>query len=799
MRSVQVYVEGQRLELYKDEQITIQSEQQNVRQIDSVKTDFSKPFTVPASSHNNAIFEHFYQSDIDSTIDHNIRRNAVIEIDLVTFRKGKIQLEKSNLKNGQPESYSLTFYGEAIAIKDKFGDDILSDMTELSNTSFAYTQVNVLSEVQDSAVNPIKFPLIVNRSVTYGDGSSTDVSHSGTGAIHTDELFPAINMETLFDTIQSRYGLTFNGTFLDSDRFKRAYLYCKNAQDFTFITKQENNPLANPIANSGNYNTSLSASDYFVNGELILTDQSTPNLFPNPIGSSVYYKTEYYVLAKVDNLSQSDTTWYLDVYINGSLSNTLQGTGNGTNHIQVSQTYTSGMSEQVFTFKFRGDRASSGDVTVRYVQKASKPDASFDLNYFDSVDTISLSSDMDVMSYLPNMKVVDFFKGVLNMFNLTCYNTGNNTFQVETIEDWYQKGAILDVTSHVDIDTIDVNRVPLYKSIEMKYKTSKSANNEGFNSLFKKQYGDAKNTFDYEGGEYKVELPFENLMMNTFRDEGSDLQVGLTIDSAGSKYVPEPMILYMSTYLNADFNINNGAHVSVTGYVPFGQDMRSGGVDYSLNFSADNSTLLGYPIQKNLFATYYYDYLANLYSLKNRNIKLKAILPVSLITALQLNDRLVIRDKRYIINSMNTNVTNGEVSLDLIQDFRPTLSETGAIPVDVIKPDNSAQCLDVRVLLPNNCVSASISGSANIISITPTTITEDSIITVCIPENVATTGRILTEDELFNLALEDGSGDDVLQEEGTALPSEEAYILTITYTFSDGSTASSTQVIIQEP
>ena len=359
------------------------------------------------------------------------------------------------------------------------------------------------------------------------------------------------------------------------------------------------------------------------------------------------------------------------------------------------------------------------------------------------------------------------------------------------------KGAVIDITPHVDIDTIDVNRVPLYKNIDFQYKPSKSITNEAFRDLFSRDFGNARSSFDYDGGEYKIELPFTNLMFNRFTD--TDLQVGFNVDSDSNSYVPEPSIFYMYESTNADFNMNDGSHQALTSYVPFGQDVKYQGGTSSLNFSADYSILLNEPSQVNLFSSFYYPYLGNLYNLKNRNIKLKAILPVSLITALQLNDRLVIRDKRYIINSMNTNVTNGEVSLDLIQDFRATLSETGVPIVDIIKPDNSAQCLDVRVLLPKNCVSASISGSANIISITPTTITEDSIITVCIPENVAVTGRILTEDELFNLALEDGSGDDVLQEEGTALPSEEAYILTITYTFQDGSTASSTQVIIQEP
>ena len=115
MRQVQVYIEGKKIELFEDEQINVTSSVQNISDISKVFTDFSQSFTVPASTVNNAIFQHFYQSDVGDTqtgaslIDHNIRRNAVIEIDLTTFRRGKIQIEKANVKNGMPENYQLSF------------------------------------------------------------------------------------------------------------------------------------------------------------------------------------------------------------------------------------------------------------------------------------------------------------------------------------------------------------------------------------------------------------------------------------------------------------------------------------------------------------------------------------------------------------------------------------------------------------------------------------------------------------------------------------------------------------------
>jgi hypothetical protein len=113
----------------------------------------------------------------------------------------------------------------------------------------------------------------------------------------------------------------------------------------------------------------------------------------------------------------------------------------------------------------------------------------------------------------------------------------------------------------------------------------------------------------------------------------------------------------------------------------FGQDFTSlAHVDYSLNFAPETSTYHLYPIQQSLFATYYYQYLANLYNVKNRLTTYKTILPISLLTGLKLNDRVIIRDKRYIINDMNCNLVSGEVTLRLLNDFMPVS------PDDIIPP-----------------------------------------------------------------------------------------------------------------
>ena len=68
-RTVQIYVKDvdgnfQRLDLFKDENISITDKIQDVRDIAKVFTEFSQSFSVPASKTNNKLFKHYYNADI---------------------------------------------------------------------------------------------------------------------------------------------------------------------------------------------------------------------------------------------------------------------------------------------------------------------------------------------------------------------------------------------------------------------------------------------------------------------------------------------------------------------------------------------------------------------------------------------------------------------------------------------------------------------------------------------------------------------------------------------------------------
>ena len=101
--------DARRVELFSDEKISVSSSVQNIADISKVFTDFSQSFTVPASPHNNAIFKHWYENDVDNGYDARLRKNGFIELDTIPFRIGKFQLEKAQFKNGNIDNYQITF------------------------------------------------------------------------------------------------------------------------------------------------------------------------------------------------------------------------------------------------------------------------------------------------------------------------------------------------------------------------------------------------------------------------------------------------------------------------------------------------------------------------------------------------------------------------------------------------------------------------------------------------------------------------------------------------------------------
>jgi hypothetical protein len=662
---IQVY---DRLELFNDEKISVTLTTQNIQDISKTFTDFSQSFTVPASVVNNQIFEHFYQNDIDGTIDPNLRRPAYIELDFMPFRKGVISLEKANIKNGKVDNYSISFYGQLVSLKDIFGEDKLNQL-DLSSLEFTFNGTNIYNRITDLATDyNVRYPLIAsNRLWTYNDSGSQDITQNA-HAIAYNELFPAVKVARLMDAIETRYGISIASDFFSDERYTELFLLAKNATEYTFLTETKD---ADFISEASSI-TGLNPYD--------------PGDYVNILENSITFRelndaNRHTIQMQVATISGTGT-YYIEAYCNGIYEQTFENTGTGYPlKIQIAN-FTG--ADRVYTFNIKANAPMTMTVVFTYSIRTTIDDPITGnpvTNTNTSViqcNSVVLSGNVDITNTLPDMKVSDFFSGILKQFNMTCVGIDQNSFEILPLDLWYSNGITYDITNYVDIESVDVSKMPIYKKISFQYEQSESFINRNYFSISNSEYGNTDNVYNYDGGEFMVQLPFENLQFARAEDNDSPVHyaiLGYHLNKDYQAYIPKPTLLYLyGTSGTLDHNIkfyNGTTHVNISSYGLFGQDLTVGGIKYSLNWGADNSVIHAETIQDGLFATYYFNYLSNLYNLKQRLVSIKAQLPVKLVTYLKLNDRLIIRDKRYIINDLKKELHTGEAQITMYSDFTP--------------------------------------------------------------------------------------------------------------------------------
>lgn len=730
MRKVDVYIEViadsnnyEKLELFNDEEIQINSSIQNVQDLAKVYTDFTQSFTIPASPHNNRLFEHFYQSDVDANDNPNIRRNAFIEIGTIPFRSGKISIESSNIVKGRVESYSITFYGDLTSLKDKFGDKTLKDL-DLRSYGMNYSGSNVRGRIINTVSNDLEFPLITSkRHWTYGLGTSTCIDTTA-GAIVYNELFPALKVKRIFEAIQNDFNVSFNSNFFNQKLFTELFLWLKNGKDFLAYSESEdvtfssitgtNNILQDPTKVNINLTQNLTITANFTSATAGI------RLFVDAIQDGKLVKTTEIKVGSSETVF-SNATAFTAFNVKFRLRASTAGTA----------TVSFGFKYQIYENTYSGV-ILSGFVT----NTASSGAVTFTSPY------------VDPSVYAPNIKISDFVSGIFKMFNLTCYATSVDNFQVEPLDDWYTKGAVIDITKYVDTDEITIERHKLYKEISFNYEKSESyLNKRYFNETTNatREFGDVKESFaNYDGEEYKVEVPFENIYFtkeNITNVNEPPKAYLLNEDTATESYDNKPILLYIDSYQTTSFYFNDGSATNlITAYRPLCNQITYNNDVFSNHFSTEPSAFNGVTITNSLYSQYYGSYLQNLYNKKNRITNVKALFPISLLTSLKLNDRLIIRDKRYIINEMKVNLTTGDVDLALINDFRSIVNIN--IPVQPA----AGGIVQFPLFFENGKESANIS---TIIGGDFTTYTQEQLLSFEVNEN--TTGNPLS----FNIYRDD--------------------------------------------
>ena len=163
MQKIQLYIEGQRVDLFEDESVVLTQSIQNVKDISKIFTEFTRTFAIPASKTNNKIFKHYYDFSIGEGYDARIKKQSTLELNNLSFKEGLIKLNGVKLKNNVPHTYNITFFGNTINLKDVLADSQLSSLQKLNDYNQIYNFSNVTSAMQVAEENGnIIVPLITH-------------------------------------------------------------------------------------------------------------------------------------------------------------------------------------------------------------------------------------------------------------------------------------------------------------------------------------------------------------------------------------------------------------------------------------------------------------------------------------------------------------------------------------------------------------------------------------------------------------------------------------------------------------
>ena len=664
MYKTDLYINGQKADLFDNESIEMNLNAQNIKDISKVFGDFSNSFTIPASAANNKIFKHYYNVDIYGGFDAKLRVDAFIEVNNNLFRAGAVELESVQIKSGEPYAYGIGFYSNMTSLKDSFGEDTLN-VLDLSAQDHTYNDTNIVTGLNayvagtgDAVIYPLISPVANWYYNDVGNDHTPSNIHYHNGhpehGVFYYDLKPAVKLQKIIDAIEIKYGIEFQSDFFATADFGKLFMWCHRRAGYMF--KDQPNGLTPQVINfttnvTGDY--SLTTQTY-----TILTEQETE--------------------LRVNYTTTSANDYRIQVFVNGQLASSRAHSG-GVTSIQ-----NLGILNVGDVLQIRFAPPLDWDASTITLNTISASVEYFYLGSWNQGDTVgrataqSIVSEVVIADQLPEQKISDFIGSLVRAFNLVIVPVGNGKYDIEPLDNWYAEGSTREVSEYVDTEEVNINKPSLYRRINFKYNETGAVLGEQYRLQNDIGYGDLNADFAFDGEDFNVEVGFDNMLFERLSnlDDGSltTIGVGKSITREIEPYIGNPFIFYLAgqirgteqfAYINmsnaesskTDFhlvsNVNNDTPATVT---------------KTLNFGTEVDPYLLQGFNQGLYNTYWSDYITDLYDTSRRVFMYNAQLPLGVMLALKLNDKLTIGERNYIINQVKLNLTTGAAQLELLND-----------------------------------------------------------------------------------------------------------------------------------
>ena len=678
MQKLQLYISGTRIDLFKDESVSLIQSIQNVKDLSKIFTEFTQSFTIPASKTNNILFKHYYNFDITGGFDARSKVSGEIQLNDIPFKTGYIKLEGVEMKKNKAYAYKITFFGNTVNLKDILGDDQLSSLSSLNEENLDYDYTAVASKLFNGnpATMVVVAPLITHTRQLYyntsttGEGNLYNAGTTSDNGVWWSDLKYAHRLHEIIEAIQSKYSLTFSDDFFNdvtNQDFYGLFMWLHRKKGSVEPAQQ----VDLTYHQVSDFEDTTSPTLTQVNGAIII--------------STAEYTYPNYISANELKFSPSATNigdvYRIRVFRNGSL---FYQSADLTGNVILTDAHLGLLGAGNYTVSVASETTSSsffdaGDIEwdIEGYDGSAWTD-----NWLSKYDTAtSTTFEFVITEQIPKIKIIDFLAGLFKTFNLTAYVNEVGTIVVQTLDSYYSDSSVVwDINKYVDVKKGTVDVALPFREITFSYKGLGTYLAQQYNQLENSGWGTLSYTLDdaiYDAPEktYSLQVPFEHLQYERLYDESSnstDVQWGWFVDDNTDAYYGSPLIFYPirivgGTTILIKSATNTNAAISNYVIASNSQAIVAATSTQNINFQLEfNEYTEDTDFTGTLFADYYQSYIENIFNNKRRLTKVTAYLPLKIIYDLKLNDKISLNNYTYRINSIKTDLITGKSSLELL-------------------------------------------------------------------------------------------------------------------------------------
>lgn len=697
MRRLQLYIGNERVDLFKDETVSLTQTIKNVKDLKKVFTEFTQTFSVPASRVNNKIFKHYYNFDISGGFDARKKSSARLELNDLPFKDGKIALQGVELKNNLAHTYKITFYGNTVDLKDILTDDQLSSLSFSDYFDRLY-DFDTVTDVMQDGLTPFIVPLITHTNrLTYNSGSHiafdpeatiNNLYHQGSGnqsqnGVYWNQFKYAVRLQNIIEAIQTKYNITFSDDFFNdatNEQFSTLYMWLHRKSgsverptqvDFVYTRLTDLVPVQQQGISS-------------VNNGVITVNIPNNGLEPNSL------------IVNLTTLSPNN--YSVQVIRNGGLVVGELNSVSGNQTLTILAGQDGFENNSTYIIQIGGVVTFNANNIDVFVNALAPSGVSAVDTYHNSLQFgTNQSKEFNIVEQIPKMKIIDFLSGLFNLFNLTAYVDDDGTIVVRTLDSYYAASTqVYNIDKYLDTTKSTSDVALPYNKINFSYKGLGTLLAQQFEQLTNAGWGSLGYTldgdiFDAPSEPYKIEVPFEHMQFERLYDQGNspptstDVQWGFSVNENLQSYIGEPLLFYGVSITNGtnirirDTVINNNV-ADIDDYIIPSNSFSIAPSTSRINIHFQNElneylanepdglvagdNALGFT--DTLFETEYKEYIQDVFNFRRRLVKITAFLPMKVYYNLKLNDLIEVGQDRYKINSMKTDLTTGKTEFELL-------------------------------------------------------------------------------------------------------------------------------------